>query len=77
MNYPEATRRDQSTFVISINTQILEELLVGRFFEGQQHSGDHDRHEYTVPAVKHAHRSANVIRMEPAQMDQTYENRVI
>jgi len=65
-NYPGADGRVQSTFIVFFNIPALTETLGGHFFEGQQHSSDHDRHKHIVPAVKHVCKSMNLTGMELA-----------
>lgn len=53
-NHPGAGRKIRDTFVASTDIKILEEVLCGRFPEGQQHPGGHDRHKCVGPTAERA-----------------------
>lgn len=53
-NHPGANRKIRGTIVAFIGVQILEVVLCGRFPEGQQHPGGHDRHKCIGPTGENA-----------------------
>jgi hypothetical protein len=75
-NYPGGARRIHGAFRGHIEDPFVTDVLYASSFEGQQHPSGHYRHEHGVPAV-----IKNVCELtggtQPAQMNQTYENRVM